>query len=269
MTAKNQSPNSLLQNIFPWLDIFALLTWGILFLKYSLTGQLKLLIHPNYFWLVIVTGVIFLLLSLIKLGQTLKEMSGGKSKVSIQHISLFAPGIGSSLLIIVAVLGLFINPGILTSKSAIQRGITESLPITRSQPESFRTATKPEERSLIDWIRTLNAYPEPDEYAGQKAKISGFVVHLPQLPDNYFMICRFIITCCAVDAYPVGIPVKIESPRSAYPPDTWLEIEGEMLTETLTVDRATMTQVSSGKRQLVLIAKTITPIPTPDDPYGY
>jgi uncharacterized repeat protein (TIGR03943 family) len=122
---------------------------------------------------------------------------------------------------------------------------------------------------LIDWIRTLNAYPEPDAYAGPKAKVTGFVVHLPHLPENYLLISRFIITCCAVDAYPVGIPVKLESSRNAYPPDTWLEIEGEMMVETLPLDEQTLTETSSEKRQLILAAKSLQQIPTPADPYSY
>lgn len=155
------------------------------------------------------------------------------------------------------------------SQMALQRGISESLPVTQTQTQEFRASIKPEERSLIDWIRTLNAYPEPDAYQGQRAKVTGFVIHSPILPDNYIFLSRFILTCCAVDAYPVGLPVRLEGDRSQYPPDTWLEIEGEMMTETLAVDTQTMEKTPTQKRQLVLGAQSIKTIPTPDDPYGY
>jgi putative membrane protein len=248
------------------LDIIALLGWGVLLLKYSITGQLRLLIHPNYFSLVILTGIILVILGLVRLAQFLAVKPSNRD--NLQHITLFPPGWASSLLIVTAILGLIIPPQILTSEAAIQRGMTESLPVTRSQPQAFRTTTKPEERSLIDWVRTLNAYPEPDAYNGQRAKVKGFVVHLPQLPDNYLMISRFVITCCAVDAYPVGIPVRLPQSRSNYPPDTWLEIEGEMATEVLALNRQTLTE-TSGERQLVLVADNIEIIPTPADPYAY
>jgi uncharacterized repeat protein (TIGR03943 family) len=172
-------------------------------------------------------------------------------------------------LAIAAILGLLIPPTILTSQTALQRGVAESLPLTQSQIQAFRTQTNPEERSLIDWVRTLNAYPEPDAYAGQKAKVSGFVMHLPELPDNYLFLARFIITCCAVDAYPIGIPVQLESNRNAYEPDTWLEVEGEMMPEILPAVSANGTEASPGKRQLVLVAKSVEKIPTPADPYDY
>ncbi|MGH2415387.1 MAG: TIGR03943 family putative permease subunit [Microcystaceae cyanobacterium] len=263
----------LFKRLLPWLDILALVFWGTLLLKYWLTGQLKLLIHPNYFWLVLVTSIVLLLLSIFRGIQLLsawrrRDLVSDSSAV-MQHITLFPPGWGSGVLIAAALAGFLIAPQVLSSQTALQRGVTDALPLTRSQPQSFRTPTKPEARSLIEWVRTLNAYPEPDAYQGQTAKVTGFVVHLPQLPDNYLLISRFILTCCAVDAYPVGIPVKLNQSRNAYPPDTWLEIEGEMMTESLPVDRATMSTPPSNKRQLVLAAKSLKQIPTPADPYGY
>ncbi len=250
-------------NLLPILDILAILAWGILLFKYWLSGTLRLLIHPNYFGLVLLTSIFLLILGIIKTAQFILDKNKFKKTDNIEHLSLFPPGIGSTLLLTSAILGFIIAPGVLTSQTALQRGITESLPEVRSQPEAFRLSVKSEERSLIDWVRTLNAYPEPEAYEGQKAKVSGFVVHLPNLGDNYLMITRFILTCCAVDAYPVALPVKLENSREDYPPDTWLEIEGKTIVETLSSENNT------DKRQLVIAAKSIEKIPTPKDPYGY
>ncbi len=266
-------PSLILKRLLPGLDVLALLGWAILLFKYWVTGQLKLLIHPNYFGLVFVTSIILFVLTGVKGWQWFKTLRR-KSMTSeefeaVQHITLFPPGWGSGLLIVTAIAGLIIPPTIFDSQMALQRGISESLPITQTQTQTFRATIKPEERSLIEWIRTLNAYPEPDAYEGQKAKVTGFVVHSPVLPENYIFLSRFIITCCAVDAYPVGLPVKLEGDRSAYPPDTWLEVEAQMMTETLKIDTQTMQETPTEKRQLVLDAKSIKIIPTPDDPYGY
>jgi putative membrane protein len=252
--------------LLPWLDVIALLAWGGLLLRYWITGQLRLLIHPNYFWLVFVTGIVLLILGVLR-G---RQIWANKEQTDVlQHITLFAPGVGSGILVATALAGFLIAPTVLTSQTALQRGVSESLPTGRSQPQSFGTTTKPEARSLIDWIRTLNAYPEPDAYAGQTAKVTGFVVHLSQLPDNYLLISRFILTCCAVDAYPVGLPVKLKSSRNAYPPDTWLEIEGDMTVEMLSFNEQNMQETSAQKRQLVINAKSLKSIPTPSDPYSY
>ena len=256
---------NLFYKFIPWLEILAILTWGILLLKYGITGQYRLLIHPNYFFLMFTSSIVLLLLGLFRGLLLVKSSKGLPNKV--EHITLFPPGFGSSLLLLIAIAGLLIPPNVLTSTTALQRGVTETLPAAHSQPQSFIANTKPEERSLIDWVRTLNAYPEPDAYQGQPAHITGFVVDLPELPDNYLLLSRFIITCCAVDASPIGIPIQLNNTQEKYPSDTWLEVRGKMTTATLAVrDR---TDRIREKRQLVVSATSIKPIPTPADPYAY
>lgn len=257
-----QNQKLLFQNVFlPWLDIAAIAAWGIMMLKYWLTGKLYLLIHPNYFWLVVVAGFAFIGLSAFKAWELLLQIRQGVKitrQANSDHLSLFPPGFGSGLLLATALLGLTITPQVFSSQTALERGVTEVLTSTRLQVQSFRAGTRPEERSLIDWIRTLSVYPEPDAYTGQKVKVQGFVIHPPTQPEQYLTIARFILTCCAADAYPVGLPVKLPQSRSAYPPDTWLEIEGQMGVEQL-----------ADKRQLVIEASSLKPIPKPQNPYDY
>jgi len=235
------------------LDIVALAAWGSLLLKYWLTQRLYLLIHPNYLALAIAGGVLLLIVAGVKLGHWLKQ-----PQISPPHTTLFPPGWSSAILLTAALLGFLITPQLFSSQTAIQRGVFESTTMTRSRPQAFNYAVDPQKRSIIDWVRTLNVYPEPDAYTGQKAKVQGFVVHSPDQPDNYLIISRFVITCCAADAYPVGLPVKLNGSRSAYKPDSWLEIQGEMITETL-----------NNKRQLVIQAQEIQSIQPPQNPFAY
>ncbi len=262
----SSSSNKINSYKFPQLlNIGAVLFWGILLLKYALTGQYQLLIHPNYFYLMLATSILLLIIGIIKIKQLLTTSIETTDNES--HLTIFPPGIGSSLLLLTAIAGLLIPPTVLTSSTALQRGITETLPPTRAQPQTFVTQTRPEERSLIEWVRTLNAYPEPDAYTGQPAKITGFVIHLPELGDNYLLLSRFILTCCAVDAYPVFIPVQLPPNTEQYADDTWLEITGTMTTQTLKIrDRS---QTPTEKRRLVLKAENIKQIPTPSNPYSY
>ena len=252
------------KNLFDWLEGCALLAWGLLLLKYSFTGQYKLLIHPNYFSLVLGCGIVLLILGIVKVKSILNHSQSNKS----EHISLFPPGLGNSLLLLVAIAGLLIPPKVLTSQTALKRGVGD-LPLTTIQPQAFRTASEPEERSLIEWIRTINAYPEPDAYRGQAANITGFVLHLSELPDNYIMLSRFVITCCAVDAYPIGIPIKLDTSRSSYPVDSWLTVAGIAIAETLPIKDRIETNTITEKRSVVIEARSIKTIPTPADPYSY
>jgi uncharacterized repeat protein (TIGR03943 family) len=238
-----------------WLDVFAILAWGGLLLKYWLTQKLTLLIHPDYVWLSIAGGIGLLV---IGLWRALQLLNRSQVRPTAAHYSLLPKGWGSSLLLVTALVGLLTTPKVFASQAAFQRGISDSAILTRTNPQSFRTAKRPEERNLIEWIRTLNVYPEPDHYIGEKVNVQGFVIHPPNLPDQYLMISRFILTCCAADAYPVGLPVKLMTSRSTHAPDTWLQIEGEMQTEVL-----------EDKRKLTIVAQKITPISEPQNPYEY
>ncbi|QIR39750.1 TIGR03943 family protein [Tolypothrix sp. PCC 7910] len=258
MNAK-QNPQIKLQNLLmPWLDVLAITAWGILILKYWATGKLNLLIHPDYFWLAIAGGIALQIVGFLKAGQLLRRRRRD-NVANAMHLNIFPPGWGSALLLTAAILGFIITPQVFASDKALQRGITvDSLGTTRVKPQAFRATVRPEERSLVDWVRTLNVYPEPDAYTGQKAKVQGFVIHPPDLGKEYIFLARFILTCCAADAYPAGLPVKLADPNNQYPADTWLEVEGQMITETL-----------SGKRQLTIAASSVKTIPQPKNPYVY
>lgn len=245
-----------LQNyLLPWLDVLAIAAWGILMLRYWHTGKLSILIHRDYFWLVIAGGIGLSIVSSLKALYLLRSRSNIPDP---QHLTIFPPGFSSALLLLTAILGLVITPRVFASQTALQRGVTDVLQATRSQPQAFRSSIRSEERTLIDWIRTLNVYPEPDAYTGQKVKVQGFVIHPPELPPEYLLLSRFVITCCAADAYPVGLPVKLTQNRQAYPQDAWFEVEGQMITQNL-----------QNKRQLTIQASNLRPIQEPKNPYEY
>ncbi|BAY17955.1 hypothetical protein NIES2109_05470 [Nostoc sp. HK-01] len=253
MTSKSQRFNLLL----PWLDVLAVTAWGILMLKYWLTGKLNLLIHPNYFGLVVVAGIGLIIVGLFKM-QELWQRRRRDMVPNVQHMTLFPPGWGGALLLTAAILGFIFTPQVFASDKALNRGVSDLLGTSRIKPQAFRASIRPEERSLVDWVRTLNVYPEPDAYTGQKAKVQGFVIHPPDLSKEYVFLAKFVLSCCAADAYPVGLPVKLPASQEQYAPDTWLEVEGQMATDNL-----------SGKRQLTIVANSVKKIPQPQNPYSY
>jgi uncharacterized repeat protein (TIGR03943 family) len=243
------------QRKLAWLDVLAIAAWGCLLLKYWLAGQLVLLIHPSYIPLVVAASICLLTVAFFKGKQLWKSKLN--EAPSVQHLAVFPPGWASSLLILTALLGFLITPKVFTSQTAANRSISELLGPTRSQPKSFKSSVRPEDRTLVEWVRTINVYPEPDTYKGQKAKVQGFVVHSPDMGKEYLLLSQFVITCCAADAYPIGLPVKLTESRDKYPPDSWLEIEGKMTTEDF-----------AGKRHITLVANSIKSIPQPKNPYS-
>jgi uncharacterized repeat protein (TIGR03943 family) len=230
-------------------------------LRYWIGGKLLLLLHPDYSWLSNVAAIVLLLLALFRAWQIFKDSSRRsrqpKASPADGHFTLLPPSISSALLLGVAVFGLIYTPRAFASETAAQRGISDTLTLTRSQPQRFTRAASPEERTIIDWIRLVNVYPEPDEYVGEAVDVSGFVIQPEGWPPGYLMISRFVLTCCAADAYPVGIPVKLADGQS-YAVDSWLKVSGEMVSETL-----------DGRRQIAIAPTTIDPIEEPKNPYQY
>ncbi len=241
------------------IDIAAIAAWGVLLLDYWINQKLTLLIHPNYIPLSVITGFLLIAIAVYRIWTLLQIRKSKQPLPAVEHLSILPPGIGSFLLLMVAIVGLIVTPKAFASQTALQRGVGDIVTLTQVKPQSFRVTVKPEQRTIIDWMRTLQVSPEPDLYNGQKVRVQGFVVHPKELPPEYFRITRFIVTCCAADAYPVSFPVKLsQGDRTSYNPDAWLEIEGTMLTETL-----------DNKRQLVIQSRQIKPISQPTNPYDY
>jgi uncharacterized repeat protein (TIGR03943 family) len=233
------------QPILGYLDGASLLLWGVLLLKLWVLDQLFILIHPNYIPLAVGAGFVLLGLGTAELWRSQQQQQGrGEWRW------------GSGIFLATAIVGLLVNPRAFASDKAIHRGVDDFAALTRTAPASFRASNRPEQRTLLEWTRTIAAYPEPDSYTGQRAKVKGFVVKSAQLPDNVFLLTRFVITCCAADVYPVSLPVQVTGDQSLIKTDQWLEVEGIMFT--LTHDN---------RRQLAIAAQKITPISEPQNPY--
>lgn len=230
--------------------------------RYWVGGKLLLLLHPDYAWLSNTAAIVLIFLVSSQIVRILKatRRSAKDKGADLSHVTLLPPSLSSALLLAVAVFGLIYTPQAFASDTATARGISDSLTLTRSQPQRFVRAAAPGDRSVIDWIRLVNVYPEPDAYAGEAVAVKGFVMHPEAWPQDYLMVARFVLTCCAADAYPVGLPVKLKEgqSRADYPVDSWLAVEGEMATETL-----------EERRQLAIVPSALTAIETPNNPYEY
>jgi len=252
----------------PWrdiLDVLALGTWSAMLFRYWFGGKLLLLLHPDYAWLSNTAAVVLSGLALFTLVRALKglwqrRVAAGPAG---EHVTLLPPNVSSALLLGVAVFGLIYTPRAFASQTAAQRGIADTLTLTRSQPQRFMRAAAAENRTIIDWIRLVNVYPEPDEYAEDAVDVEGFVIYPEEWPEGYLMVSRFVLTCCAADAYPVGLPVKlpegsVATAKETYPVDSWLSIQGEMISDTI-----------DGRRQVTIAPTTLTTIEEPKNPYEY
>lgn len=150
-------------------------------------------------------------------------------------------------------LGIFLTPQPLSSETAKARGLSSQIANVQAVMPSF--GVKPEDRRLIDWIQLMNFDPEPSHYEGQKVKVDGFVSFADDLPQNTFFITRFTLNCCAADARPIQLMVRVSEEMPIK--DQWIQVEGIMQVEEI-----------NGERKNVVSLENWEKIPVPINPYA-
>jgi putative membrane protein len=166
------------------------------------------------------------------------------------------------LLVIAAVSVLAVPPATLTSATATQREVNSGGLDTTAAADQAATlvGTGDYERlSVKEWVSLLAQSDDPALYTAKTAKVTGFVLPDADDPDNIFYVARFVVTCCAVDAQPIGVPVYQPGWSSNYSTDEWVEVTGSF--------RANPSATS--KDSLAIEPASIEPVDQPSDPYVY
>lgn len=216
-------------------------------LHLGVSDDLNLYIHPRY----IVFTVSMALISLVLL--TTHFVSEREQKHD--HAS---SRLASVPLAAVLVFALFLPARSLTSATVSQRSTDAGSLVTTSSSKPINTLFAGSSRGLklSDWSRLLSGNNDTSYYANKPAKVSGFVYDAG-LGPNTIWLARFVVTCCAVDAQPIGIPIEITDWESDYEQDQWLEVEGEFV----------LKETAEGE-QLVLEPTKTTQIEQPSNPYA-
>lgn len=158
------------------------------------------------------------------------ELSGVPAAPNGRPYGAAAPGrlraAGSLLVVGGAVLGLLVlPPKTLTSSAAGQRNLNVSGTLSRAQTSRL-AGQNPASFTVRDWASLLryDAAADP-QLGGRTAALTGFVT--PDRTDPaVFFITRFVVTCCTVDAQPVGVPVYLPGWQRQYRPDQWVTATG-------------------------------------------
>lgn len=108
--------------------------------------------------------------------------------------------------------------------------------------------------TVKDWALVLRQGPDPADFPGA-VELTGFVLPSPD-SDDVFYVTRFTVTCCAVDAQPVGVPVHLPGWQERFAADDWVAVEGRIAAAP--ADAAVPT---------VLVPETIEPTGEPETPY--
>jgi len=166
--------------------------------------------------------------------------------------------VSTAFILLTVGIGIFLPPKTLSSITASQRSIDlNSINLTEesiSAVQNFNKSTT--NYSLGDWIAMQNFNPDPNFYIGKEVKVSGFLYKPSNLhlDTNTVIIARFIITCCAVDARPVGLRLNISN-HSEFKENDWIEAVGKFNLD--------------NNNELIIIPESINIIEEPSNPYIY
>ncbi|NQX28445.1 TIGR03943 family protein [Microbacteriaceae bacterium VKM Ac-2854] len=215
------------------------------------TGRLGLYIHPRYFVFTMVLALIAAVI-LIAAFAVLPDEHEHDQKRSVW------PAVGGAAIVLGSVAALLVvPPATLTTATAAQREVNTSA-VDASVAAAAPTGDYAD-FTVRDWATLLRQGASEQFLADKTAAVSGFVTPDARDPDNVFYVARFVVTCCAVDAQPVGVPIHQPGWQDVYAVDSWLEVSGGFGSNPSVLST----------EPIVLVPDTVTAIDEPAMPYVY
>ncbi len=109
------------------------------------------------------------------------------------------------------------------------------------------------------WMNALSDHPEPSWWTGQHVTLVGFVANQTGLPPRSFILGRYLVTCCVVDASLLGFPVQLDRTVRAPNEGDWIQVSGVFGTRYWTDP--------SGQHYPLINRATISGVSIPSTPY--
>lgn len=233
------------------------------------TDRLGLYIHPRYFWFTVIMAAIGAVLVVAAFAfAPLPEPSEHEHDSEHEHhhegvapstkAGKLRAALTVSILVGAAFALLVLPPATLTSATAAQRSINSS-GATLDQGGPALVGGDTSQFTVKDWALLLRQSSDASTFADKTVDVTGFVSASPDDPENVFYVARFVVTCCAVDAQPVGVPVYLPGWAERFAPDEWVAASGVIVSN----------PGSTSAEQLMLQADELSVIEQPDQPYVF
>lgn len=226
-------------------------------IRLGMLGKLHLYIHPRYAIFTLVMVGIGLIIALASMVDGYQSQHAVQTTARARDNRTIAKAITAFLFVMACAGFLFVQPIALSSRAAVSRGIDRGSALTNADASSalFDTADY-SQLGIKDWSSLLAHY-DANFFVGKTASITGFVADNGD--TNIFFASRFFVTCCVVDAQPIGVPVYAPDWRHRYSPNSWLEITGEFIENP---------DINS-PHNIVLKPSRIQSVAPPREPYVY
>ena len=228
----------------------------------ALSGQLGLYIHPRYFAFTAIMAGIALVFVLVALILPRQRDDGHAQDHDHDHEveprarpawrARLAVASSAVLLLATAAALLALPPTTLSTSLADGRDLSASgvvgenaIELASADPASF---------TVKDWAVLIADGASGSVLQDASPRIVGFVIADPETPETTFAVARYVMTCCAVDAQPVGIRVELPGWQERFADGAWVEVGGRFA------------QAGDG---WVLRAESVETIEQPAEPYVY
>ncbi len=196
-------------------------------------------------------GLIFLLITITILlpWANVKNDTLFKSKNLVIDVTLF----------IILAAALVFPPQSLSAQTVVQRYDTINSVIGQGSSDisliqSFAGDTST--YTIRDWISVLNSGKNIYEFEKKTASVIGFVI-LPKVVgnENIAMVARFAISCCVIDATPVGLFFQVPQ-GIILEENQWISVTGQLEVQKI-----------NGVNSLVIIPQQLNNASQPERPY--
>ncbi|WP_418516417.1 TIGR03943 family putative permease subunit [Curtobacterium flaccumfaciens pv. flaccumfaciens] len=179
-------------------------------------------------------------------------------------VRLALGGAAAVVTIGVTVAMLVLPPTTLSARTAQQRSVDSATLSNATGSESAVQLLGSEgvdtsEYGVKDWAALIRQTTDTTALVGKQVELTGFVV---PGDDGSFTLTRFVISCCAVDAQPVGLGVVTgDGDGTGAVPDEgqWVTVRGALAAN----------PDQSADARIVVKAAKITDIAQPEDPYEF
>lgn len=216
---------------------FSTMAICVVILKLYSDGALRLYIHPRY--------EIF----------TITLVSFGLCMIVIDYFKRKQQPTGWSSWIVfaVAVASVIIPPSSLSDSFASERLNSNIANIVPEQTSYDNFSSDLTRFDIRDWHAYLSSSPPADSVVGKQARLNGFLF----TSEGQLFIARYQLTCCAVDATPLSVPLVESEELTSIENGTWLQLTG------------TMEKTDNHSHPFQLQTEDIKITEIPDQPYVY
>jgi uncharacterized repeat protein (TIGR03943 family) len=224
------------------------------------TGRLTLYVHPRYTLLTVIVAALTLIVLILMAGVNVSPAEDDHHDhdhvtraSAFSRLFIWSNG---ALLVCVAVALLVIPPATLSSTARQNRELVTSGQALDSTKVAALVGADPATFSVKDWAALLSQ-GGAEAVLGKQVDLSGYV--LDQGEEDVFFVARLAVSCCAVDAQPIGVPVYRPGWRNEIEPGDWIAIQG-----------AFVNNPSPESQEGVAIGvDSLTTIDEPDQPYVF